>query len=193
MSEPTIQDELARRAAEKNWNVSEVTSMIAREMNRPRDAVVKELILLSKEKKLTLTEKSPYRSFLDYAVSPYSLWSWAALAATVLSVALTLVSSGFLIYLRYLFGSALVLFLPGFSLVELLYTKRGELDEFERLALSIGLSLALSALIGLVLNYTPLGLRPTPVLGSLAGLAVILLFLAVRAKLVYYKLVKGVV
>ncbi|NAZ27681.1 MAG: DUF1616 domain-containing protein [Thermogladius sp.] len=69
--------------------------------------------------------------------------------------------------LRYFFGSIFVLFLPGYTLVRALYPRR-ELSPIEELALSIGLSLAVVPLVGLVLNYTPFGIRLTPVLASLS-------------------------
>jgi uncharacterized membrane protein len=94
------------------------------------------------------------------------------------------------LYLRYAFGSALVLFMPGYSLIEALYPKR-ELDELTRFALSIGLSLALVPLVGLVLNYTPFGIRLLPVTLSTAGLTVVLLLLALSRKHAYYRLAKG--
>jgi uncharacterized membrane protein len=53
----------------------------------------------------------------------------------------------------------LVLFLPGFALSILLF-KRDALGIPERLLISVGLSVALSALIGLILNWTPWGLQP---------------------------------
>jgi len=67
------------------------------------------------------------------------------------------------------------LYLPGFSLVELLDGKRKELDDLTRLALSIGLSIAIVPLDGLVLNYTPFGVRLVPIAISLAGLTIIFL------------------
>lgn len=106
-------------------------------------------------------------------------------------MALVSVTSGVAIYLRYIFGSALVLFVPGYSLIQALYPK-GELDELERLALSIGLSLALVPLVGLVLNYTPFGIRLLPIAFSLAGLTLSLLIVALQRKHAYYKLAKGV-
>jgi uncharacterized membrane protein len=60
------------------------------------------------------------------------------------------------------FGSVFVLFLPGFSLIKALFSTK-ELDNVERLALSIGLSLALVPMAGLLLNYTPFGIRTAPV------------------------------
>jgi uncharacterized membrane protein len=86
------------------------------------------------------------------------------------------------------FGGLLVLFLPGYSLVQLLYSKRKELDDLTRLALSIGLSLAIVPLVGLVLNYTPFGIRLLPVAISLGGLTIVLLIGALQRKFSYYKL-----
>ena len=42
----------------------------------------------------------------------------------------------------------------------------------ERLALSIGLSLAIVALIALVLNYTPWGIRLNPTIAGIVGYSV---------------------
>ena len=156
-----------------------------------RDEAVRALIELQGEKKLAVEEARPYSSLSSFAWSPYSLWFWAALGAVAASKALVTVSSGVVLYARYVFGSALVLFLPGYALIEALYPKR-ELDELTRFALSIGLSLAIVPLTGLVLNYTPWGIRLLPVTISIAGLTVILLFAAVFRKHQYYKLAKGV-
>jgi uncharacterized membrane protein len=57
-------------------------------------------------------------------------------------------------------------------LIELLYPRAGELSQLERLALSIGLSLALVPLVGLVLNYTPWGIRLDPIFASLSLLTI---------------------
>ncbi|MDG6906025.1 MAG: DUF1616 domain-containing protein [Nitrososphaerota archaeon] len=137
--------------------------------------------------KINLTEEKPYSSLYSYAISPLSLWYWGAVGATLLSLVLISVTSGVLLYLRYVFGGLLILFLPGFSLIELLYAKRKELDDLVRLALSIGLSLAIVPLTGLVLNYTPFGIRLLPVAISIAGLTLILLTFALRRKHAYYK------
>jgi uncharacterized membrane protein len=46
------------------------------------------------------------------------------------------------------------------------------MDSIERLALSVGLSLALVPIVGLVLNYTPWGIRLAPIILSLLVLTV---------------------
>jgi len=53
-------------------------------------------------------------------------------------------------------------------MIAALFPRRAALDSVERVALSFGLSVAVAALIGLALNYTPWGIRLHPVLISLA-------------------------
>jgi len=65
---------------------------------------------------------------------------------------------------RIILGLPLVLFLPGYSLIAVLFPRKGDLDAIERIALSFGLSIALVPLLGLALNYTPFGIRLTPIL-----------------------------
>ena len=69
--------------------------------------------------------------------------------------------------LRKALGLAFVLFFPGYAFITALFPERKELDNLERLALSFGLSIAIVPLIGLALNYTPWGIRLTPILVSL--------------------------
>jgi len=155
------------------------------------DESVKALLSLQGSKRVVVEEARPYSSLSAYIWSPLSIWFWAAFGAVILSVALISVTSGVILYLRYVFGSALILFLPGYSLIEALYPK-GELDNLIRFALSIGLSLAIVPLTGLVLNYTPFGIRLLPVAFSIAGITIALLVLALTRKHAYYKLAKGV-
>jgi uncharacterized membrane protein len=53
-------------------------------------------------------------------------------------------------------------------LIAALFPKKGSLGGVERVALSFGLSIAVVPLIGLVLNFTPWGIRLYPILISLA-------------------------
>ncbi len=67
------------------------------------------------------------------------------------------------IVIRWILGSIFVLYLPGYVVVEALFPEKKELSGIERLALSLGLSLAIVPLLGLVLNYTPWGIRLNPI------------------------------
>ena len=65
---------------------------------------------------------------------------------------------------RIVLGLPLVLFLPGYALIAILFPRKEDLDGIERIALSFGLSIAITPLLGTALNYTPFGIRLTPVL-----------------------------
>lgn len=69
--------------------------------------------------------------------------------------------------LRIALSLPFVLFLPGYALLSALFPRQGDLDRIERVALSFGLSIAVVPLIGLILNYTPWGIKLYPVLISI--------------------------
>ena len=75
---------------------------------------------------------------------------------------------------RVILGLLFILFLPGYSLVAALFPKKNDLWGIERVALSFGLSKAVSPLIGLLLNYTPFGIRLTPILLSLSVFTILM-------------------
>jgi len=76
--------------------------------------------------------------------------------------------------LRLLLGLAFVLFVPGYALQAALFPREDALDGPERLALSIGLSVAIVPPLALLLDRLPWGIRLWPiVIGE--GLAIALL------------------
>ena len=87
--------------------------------------------------------------------------------------------------IRIILGLPLVLFLPGYSLIAALFPRKSDLDGIERIALSFGLSIAVVPLLGLALNYTPFGIRLSPILGVLS---IFTISLALGAVLRRYKL-----
>ncbi|HXQ91803.1 MAG TPA: DUF1616 domain-containing protein [Nitrososphaerales archaeon] len=187
-----IADLAIEKSAEKEITLSDLVKELNQDLGYDTDRISRKLVELKEENKIKLIEKKPYLTLGSYILSPYSIWFWVIAVSTLISFDLIFVSAGFVIYLRYIFGGLLVLFLPGYTLVEALYAKRKELDDLTRIALSIGLSLALVPLTGLVLNYTPFGIRLIPVAVSLALITIIFLFLGVWRKHGYYKLAKGI-
>lgn len=73
--------------------------------------------------------------------------------------------------LPVMFASPLVLFLPGYALVEAL--RPPQLDLVQRLVTSIGASLAVVILIGIALNWLPGGIDRASELSSLSGITVL--------------------
>lgn len=108
-------------------------------------------------------------SLIDYLLSVEAIQLYGITILIVLTIFLVLyVHSPPFIYIRYILGSLFVLYLPGYALIEALYPRGDELEPLERIALSIGLSLALVPLIGLILNYTPWGIRLNPIIAALS-------------------------
>jgi uncharacterized membrane protein len=60
---------------------------------------------------------------------------------------------------RIVLALPFILFFPGYALVAAFFPEQNSLDFVERIALSIGLSIAIVSLIGFGLNYTPFGIR----------------------------------
>jgi uncharacterized membrane protein len=116
-------------------------------------------------------------------------WLWVAgaiadIAAAVglaLATSLVVLLAPFVEPARVGLGLAFVLFLPGYVLVAALYPRKDDLDLAERLALSLGLSIAIVPLIGLGLNYSPWGIRLNPVL------AFVTLFIVLAAVVAVYR------
>jgi uncharacterized membrane protein len=76
--------------------------------------------------------------------------------------------------LRVVLALPFILFFPGYVLVTALFPRRAELEGVERVALSVGLSVAVVPLIGLVLNYTPWGIALYPFLTSVFLFVIVL-------------------
>jgi len=100
-----------------------------------------------------------------------ALWT----VATVLCIYVPVLNQSFL---RVVFALPMILFIPGYVLIAALFPRREDLNGIERLALSFGLSIAVVPLIGLVLNYTPWGIRLDPIVVSLVIFTTVMLVIA---------------
>ncbi len=152
------------------------------------DTIISKILELQTDKKILIREPVPYKRFLDYLLSPLSVWFWELLVATLASIGLVFASSGLALYFRYIFGSLLVLFLPGYSLVGFIYSKKEDLDYLTRISVSFAMSLATTTLVGLGLNFTPFGITLFAVASSLSTVTIGLLFLTALKKYSYYRL-----
>jgi uncharacterized membrane protein len=152
--------------------------------------VARAIYKLARNGALRLADPNPPKSFAGYILSRYNLGFLIA-ALLVASTLLTVYASGLTPALaapRIVLGSLFTLFLPGYSLIEALYPKEDDLSPLERLALSIGLSLALVPLVGLLLNYSPWGIRLDPTMAALTTLTLALLLVSAHRKFGILKL-----
>ncbi len=105
---------------------------------------------------------------------------WMLLA--VLSIYVPFINETFI---RVIFTVPVILFIPGYVLIAALFPEKTSIDGIERFALSVGLSIAVVPLIGLVLNYTPFGIRLNPIVISLVLFTLIMMIITLyrRARL----------
>jgi len=164
--ENTLKTEAPKTVAELFTLVQKVKPSISRE------EFAEALSQLKSDAKIWLDPPPPQvKSFREYLrlTEPNAWFNFTLLTCMLTLVAIYIIPSTYpLVILRWVVGSIFVLFLPGYSSVQALFPSNRDLDDIERIALSIGLSLAITPLIGLLLNYLPWGIRLNPLVASLS-------------------------
>lgn len=180
---------------EKPQSVKELVAFLGSRLNMKEEEILKVILKLQAEGVIKL-ENQVYRSLnlAGYLKTVEAIWYWWTIAITIVTaVMIFTISEDFYpwIYLRNAFGLVFILFLPGYAFVKAVFpinmpieVSSRELETIERIALSVGLSLALVPMVGLVLYYTPLGISVTPIVLSLLALT---LFLATIAAMREHK------
>jgi hypothetical protein len=128
--------------------------------------------------------------FKSYINSKNANWFMCTLLFALTTVLLVLIipeRAYPLTIFRFVLGSIFMLFLPGYTFLRMLFPERilqmtdtKEISNIELIAQSIGVSLVLAGMIGLALNYTPMGIRLVPITLSLLALTVIFATIAVK-------------
>lgn len=162
----------------KPQSVKQLTSMLKESLDLEEKEIVKSVLKLQAEGVIKLENQAlQSRSLATYLKTGEALWYWVTIATVAITAALVFTISENVypwVYLRNFFGVIFVLFLPGYAFIKALFpvnmpikTSTKELETIERIALSIGMSIALVSIVGLLLYYSPLGLDLTAVTLSL--------------------------
>jgi uncharacterized membrane protein len=149
--------------------VNELIEIAKKELDIPENELLKQIIKLNNQEKLNFTH-------LEEEKKQKNNWFLVVIFLSIAAeIAIFLIPENYYpyIYIRNVLGLLLVTFLPGYSLISVLFPKK-EMDKIEKTALSIGLSLAIVSIIGLILNFTPFGIRLVPVTTSLLAVTIIL-------------------
>ena len=118
---------------------------------------------------------TPVSSVWSYLRSTLAWDLWLTLLLLTLGIGTTLgipVEMFPFVILRWVFGGLLLVFVPGFAFIRALFPFERYIDQWERIALSCGLSIALAVLVAFGLNFTPWGITLIPTAAVLAGLTV---------------------
>jgi uncharacterized membrane protein len=81
-------------------------------------------------------------------------------------------------FIRTALGLPLLLFLPGYALIAMLFPEKGGLEGMERIALSIAMSASVVPLIGLALSHTSWGIKEVSLLTSFSAFTLLMLVAA---------------
>jgi hypothetical protein len=138
---------------------------------------IHDAVEMLKQENLIVVQSRPIaaqNSFYVYLTRNYlSLPFWSAVAITVLTLVSVFLMPSTVPWslFRYVVGGAFTLIMPGFSILQLLFPAK-DIRNMERFTLSVGLSLGLLPLIGLVFVYSPFGIHLTPIVIFLSLLCI---------------------
>jgi hypothetical protein len=195
-SEDELDQQIIRTVKEaRPENVEQLVKLIQAETLLPQQEILNRVVQLNEKGKINFqpqSQKPACQTFRVYLLSNRAYWYWTTITLTLLTMIVVFVTpeDAFpLVYLRYALGSIFVLWFPGYALIKALFpndlpfgraTSRSQemsekdLDTIERIAVSLGTSLSLVLIIGLLLNYTAWGITLTPIVLSLVPLTMML-------------------
>lgn len=171
-----------------------LVKLVQQKYSLPAEEIMNILLQLESENKIRFAKKTRIMrptsfSLNAYLISTETIWFWLTMALVIAAATAVFIIPADtypLVYIRQTLGVLFVLFLPGFAFIKMLYpskvpmtTSSENLDAVERIAFSFGLSIALTAMTGLILNYTPWGIRLNPITFSLMALTTVLATVAV--------------
>ena len=179
-------------------DVQELVSIAMETTPLPQQKIIDQVLQLQSQKRIELGKprtRFPPQSIGAYIRSKEARWYWITMilaVATTLSV-ITLPEDVYpQVFLRYTLAAVFIFWLPGYSFVRALFPQKQlpgsssrRLGPLEQVALTLGTSIALVTMVGLLVNFTPWGIRLTPVLLGLLALTTVFSTLAILAEYQY--------
>jgi uncharacterized membrane protein len=173
---------------QKPESLQRLVSIVQKTDDHSESEIISLLLELNSQKRIELSELRFKKDLKNFVFSIECNWYWGILAMAIVATIFVLVIPQDLFYMwfvRNLLGLVLVLFLPGYAMLKVLFPrgfnpqKNINLGIIESLTLSISFSLGLSAIVGLVLYYTTIGLNLIYVTIGLFALTVVIATVAV--------------
>jgi putative Mn2+ efflux pump MntP len=177
----------------KPQTVKQLIHFVNERLHLPDIEILHIIIDLQTKGKISLKETplQPSTTLASYMKTTTALWYWGTIitAAVTALIVFTVPENLYPIsYIRIALGTIFIFWLPGYTITKALFPQRmpviiksdtKNLDNIERIALSLGISIAIVPIVGLLLNYTPWGIRLTPIVLSLLALALIFATVAI--------------
>lgn len=182
----SIKDVIIKTMKEQQpQTTSQLIGLIQSATNLTENEIINLLNQLEAEDKIYFNARPETTSFSfgTYLFSSESVWYWSIIAVALVTTltVFTIPQDWYpMAYVRNFLGVIFVLFLPGYVFVRAFFQRKGpfkmtseSFDNIERVVLSIGLSIALTPMVGLILYYTPIGIGLTPITLSLLALTAV--------------------
>jgi hypothetical protein len=162
---------------EKPQTTQELLSLVIQKTQASPSQVTEALLKMENRNQIsfTRTQSTVPLTFKRFIFSYQTIWFWLSITFCIITILALLLPLNIpvTIYLSSGLSAVFILFLPGLSLSKTLFPihialNAGENTEaLERVAISLGLSLALVPISAAVLNFSPWGIRLIPLAASL--------------------------
>jgi uncharacterized membrane protein len=146
---------------------AELVELITEEFNISRELAIKYVLDLEDKRKILFIEQEGRRpeDIKEFLVSSKVYWYYLVMLVSVfmffssfISSPKTIISLSF----TYLVGTFFVLFLPGYCITRILYSGN-DVSRLHFIVYSIGISVSMASIIGVIMNYTPWGINKIPI------------------------------
>lgn len=176
-----LRDKVLRILQARKWkNVEELVDTVMKSDPSVNVDEVREVVeSLEDEGSLTLVEPAMRGSFFSYLTRNYKFAAvhvWLSLITISLALITIYLLPNIwpLQYFRLVAGGIVVLLLPGFGLVGLLFPRK-DIGAVEQIGMSIGTSLALVPILWLILSYSPFGVGLNSMVWCMSAASAILI------------------
>lgn len=175
----------------KPQTVEELVGLVKEKLQVSEKEVLESILTLQSQGKIRLLNQLPQAlpNLTIFLKTEQALWYWATITLAIIATAVVFaIPEEYYpwIHLRYVLSTIFILWLPGYTFMKALFPKQvpiktptKHLDLIERIVLSLGMSLAIVLVLGLLLNYILGGILLAPLTLSLCALTASLATIAV--------------
>jgi hypothetical protein len=176
---------------EKPKSVNQLVGLLKERLHFTEDQALSKILDLQDRGKIKFETNPPQTpsNLSSYLRTSQTFWYWITIGLAALTLIVVLLIREDLApwsIVRNILGTVFILWLPGYAFIKTLFpvqvpikTATETLDMVERIVLSLGMSIAIVPLVGLLLNYTPWGVQLTPIVLSLFAFTIIFATIAV--------------
>lgn len=154
-------------------SIKHLTKIIKEDFNLTDEEIIESVLKLQAQGTIKFENQPlPIQNLKTYLKTGAAIWYWLTIITVIIATLVFTISENVYpwMYVRNVLGLIFILFLPGFALIKTIFpikisttSSNSKIEEFEQIALSIGMSIALVSTVGLLLYYSPWGLDLTSI------------------------------